>query len=196
MIPEDEASRIIPGFAAVVLAGGRSERMGRDKTRMPVGGVPLIERVLAAIRPLFSEVIVAGGVVGRFGDLPGVREVGDSIPDAGPLAGIHAGLATCAAPWAFVVAADMPNLDPALIRRVTGLAAKGIGLVLPRQGPHVEPLHGAYHRELVGVIGLLLQRGERRPRALSDLVEVRYLDIGENEALSLRNVNRPEDLTG
>ncbi|HUT77602.1 MAG TPA: molybdenum cofactor guanylyltransferase, partial [Polyangia bacterium] len=166
MILANTGGPVIPGFAAIVLAGGRSERMGRDKTRLLFGGVPLIERVLAAIRPLFTEVIVAGGVAGRFADLPGIKEVGDSIPDAGPLAGIRAGLVACAAPWAFVVAADMPNLDPTLIRRVTGLAAADVELVLPRQGPYVEPLHAAYHRDLVGAIDLLLHSGERRPRLL------------------------------
>jgi molybdopterin-guanine dinucleotide biosynthesis protein A len=180
----------------VVLAGGRSARMGRDKTRLPVGGVPLIERVLRVVRPLFAEVWVAGGAAGRFADLAGVREAVDPIPDGGPLAGIRAGLAACAAPWAFVVAADMPDLDPALIRRVARLATGDVRLVLPRRGPHVEPLHAAYRRDLLGTIDGMLARGERRPRLLSELVPVRYADLDERELRSLRNVNRPEDVAG
>ncbi len=186
----------IPGFSAIVLAGGRSERMGRDKTRLPVDGVPLIERVLRVIRPLFAEVIVAGGAEGRFADLAGVREVGDAIPNGGPLAGIRAGLSVCSHPWAFVVAADMPDLDRALIRKVADLATGEARLVLPRHGEYLEPLHAAYHREVAGFVDALLARGERRPRLLLDFAPVRYVEMNDAEMRCMRNVNRPEDLAG
>lgn len=190
-----EASEIAESFSALILAGGESRRMGDvDKTLLEVDGRSLTERVADVMRPLFAEVIVASGVRGKFADLAGVREVADRARGVGPLAGMLAGLAACRTDWAFVVAADMPSLDPALILRVAAAAGSEVLAAAPRHGRFREPLHAAYHRDAIAEIERFLDEGGRSVNRLLDRIPVRWVDVDEDEAKCFKNINRPADL--
>ncbi len=113
-----------PPTLGLVLAGGRARRMrGADKARIVVGGVSIIERVVARLRPQCDRLIINANDAGRFADL-GRAVVSDSVPDyAGPLAGILAGLdwAAHAAPeiaWMVSVPSDCPFLPSDLVTRL------------------------------------------------------------------------------
>src|SRR6476620_3919506 len=97
--------------SAIILAGGRSTRLGRDKASQPLLGVPLLQRVVSGVEGLVNQIVVvrAGGQ-----ELPEVktsaslRVVEDVHADSGPLAGIHAGLSAISTTWALTVACDLP----------------------------------------------------------------------------------------
>lgn len=93
----------------LILTGGRSRRFGEDKARFAVEGRPMARRVFDALAPLVAEVFVSVRTPGTNPGLP-AEEVVDHYPDAGPLAGIHAGLLCCRTPWLLTVACDMPFL--------------------------------------------------------------------------------------
>jgi molybdopterin-guanine dinucleotide biosynthesis protein A len=192
-------------LSGVVLAGGESRRMGRDKRALLVDGQPLLGRVLAALAEVADDLVVvesARSPVPR--DLLigyAVRPVADRREDAGPLAGIEAGLSAAAAPLALVVAADAPSLQPALLR----LLASELGaspeaeaaLIVSDRGP--EPLLAAYRSEVRIAASALLDHGERRMGSLLD--ELRVVNVGASvwrgvdpQGRSLRNVNEPADL--
>src|SRR5438093_5035702 len=78
------------GCSLVILAGGRSRRMGRDKAGLPAGGGTLVEHLAQRLRPVVDETIVAGGSATL--EFAGVRRIDDHHPGSGPLAGMHAGL--------------------------------------------------------------------------------------------------------
>src|SRR5438093_5392019 len=100
------------GCSLVILAGGRSRRMGRDKAGLPAGGGTLVEHLAQRLRPVVDETIVAGGSATL--ELAGVRRIDDHHPGLGPLAGMHAGLLAARHTLVWVVAGDLPDGEPAL----------------------------------------------------------------------------------
>ena len=114
-------------ISVIILAGGRSSRMGRDKVWMMLDGQPLVERVARRLLPLAAEILVSAADPAPYDTLlrslpiPG-RVVADQYPGFGPLAGIQAGLNAAGSDLALVVAADMPFVSIALLQRLIGLA--------------------------------------------------------------------------
>ena len=164
------------GYTGIVLAGGESERMGRDKRRLTVGGQTLLARTLARLRPLVDEVLV---VVRERGELPPVdaRIVTDQYPGMGVLAGVHAGLAAARAPWAYVVAGDMPLLNADLLRAMAALADDDCDVVVPRWQGELEPLHALYRPAACAPAAeAALHAGRRRIIAFYPQARVREMD--------------------
>lgn len=181
---------------AVILAGGKSSRMnGEDKTVLEIGGRPIIMRVMDVVLPMFKEVLVAGGVPGRFKDLDGVRVVSDSVEGIGPLAGIRAGLQNARTEWVFVVAGDMPLIDRGQVAAVIDGVGPDVNAVVPRLDDRFEPLHAAYRRDLVPLIDRFIARNERKMSRLLDEMHVRWVRIDPGHLKYFENINRPEDVS-
>lgn len=189
----------MPEASGVVLAGGRSSRMGRDKLLLKIGGVSLLERVLNVLATRCAEVIVVGteaprGVAGhRVPDLRPGRE--------GPLAGMEAGLSAARHTIVFVAAGDMPFVPGEMVDFLLGrLTERGLSAVLPRHGGRPQPLCAAYDRAILPRLASALDSGMRSVRdLLGDLEEVEYIETGElrrfgDPDLFLMNVNTPADL--
>jgi molybdopterin-guanine dinucleotide biosynthesis protein A len=180
----------------VVLAGGESRRMGRDKLRLMVGGKPLLARVCLALASCCDEILVVGGCAPA-----GTRHIPDLRPGRqGPLAGIEAGLLAARHRAVFVAAGDMPLLTGALAGYLLGLLSGGIPAVVPYFEGRLHPLCAAYEREVRSTASAALDRGTRSVHELlGTLSGVRYVSgeelrqFGDPELL-LANVNSPEDL--
>lgn len=138
--------------AAVVLCGGRSERMGRDKALLDWGGKPLAAHVAARVAPMFEEVVLSGDPA-RYGRL-GWR----CIPDRGghgPLAGLCAAFLALPHAALFLVACDMPRTDPGSVAALWPfLRSRDAAVPLAAHGP--EPLHAFYSRRVLPAAGRLL----------------------------------------
>jgi molybdopterin-guanine dinucleotide biosynthesis protein A len=180
----------------VVLAGGRSSRMGRNKLPLMVGRKPLLDRVCIALASRCDEILVVGGYAPA-----GARHVPDLRPGReGPLAGIEAGLLAARHRAVFVAAGDMPFLSGDLAGYLLGLLSGDVPAVVPNFGGSLHPLCAAYGREVRPAVSAALDRGRRSVRELlEDLPGVRYVRQEElqrfgNPVLLLTNVNSPEDL--
>jgi molybdopterin-guanine dinucleotide biosynthesis protein A len=193
----DRADSDVP-VTGVVLAGGRSSRMGgRDKAFAAVDGEPIAVRTIRLFRGLFPQVIVATNRADRYRALD-VETVSDAFPGCGPLAGIHAAMRAARHPHVFVAACDMPGLDADVIRFL--LARIGdADAVVPRWEHDVEPLHAVYAVRLVDRIEEALRTERYAIRELLPRVRVDY--VAEDElrrirgtARSMLNVNTPEEL--
>ncbi len=183
-------------FSVMVLAGGRSSRMGRDKAFLPLGGRPLVEHVLDRVARLSDDVFLVVHQAEPFRHLP-VRLVEDLPGPRGALTGLVSGLREARHEWALAVACDMPFLNPALIRHMASLAP-GHDVVIPQAGEFLEPLHAFYRRTCLGPMEDLLRRGEQKVIAFFPQVRVRVVDEKDLEAvdperLSFWNVNTPEE---
>ena len=183
------------GCSLVILAGGSSRRMGRDKAALPAGDGTLIEHLARRLAPVVEETIVAGGSVGYH--LPGVTVVDDRYPGWGPLAGIHAGMLAARGPWVWVVACDLPDVNPGLAALLCGLA-DDVDAVVPRIDGEPQGVCALYERALASRIEGLLDAGERRVSALLSASTVRYVTPEELRAVdpelrSFRNLNTPAD---
>ena len=183
----------------LILAGGESRRMGRDKLPLKVGTTSLLDRVYAVLSSRCEEVLVVGG--GGRGPT-GARRISDLRPGRqGPLAGIEAGLLATQYRAVFVVAGDMPFLTSGLVGYLLGLLQHGVPAVVPVSEEGSHPLCAAYdRRKVLPVAGAALDRDAGSVRGLLEgLPGVRYVGEGElrrfgDPDLLLSNVNSPEDL--
>ncbi len=182
-------------ITAIVLAGGRSRRLGLDKALLRLGEKTLLRATIDKVATLSDEVIVAGGPFPFHLD---ARVVPDVYPGCGPLGGIHAGLTVASNFYSLVVACDMPFLNLELLRYMVELAP-GCDVVIPRWDDKLEPLHAIYSKNCLEPIERLI-RG-RDLRIVHFLPEVRVRYVGEEEIerfdpkhLSFFNINTPEDL--
>lgn len=185
--------------AALVLAGGRSTRMGRDKATLELCGVPLLHRVLCALEGVVDERVVAARRGQALPALaPGVTRVDDEVEDLGPLGGLAPGLGGIRAPVALVVACDAPLLEPALVERLfRSLGAADVAVA--QAGGRLHPLLAVYRRALAPLVADLLAQGLRRPVDLYERVHTVVVPEAElrqaDPALaSLHNLNTPADL--
>ncbi len=183
----------------VVLCGGRSSRMGRDKARIPIEGHELLARAVAALAEVCGEVALACGPTPRYAEL-GLPLLVDREPDLGPLGGIETALAAGGADLALVLACDMPGIGAhelrALIERVR---SEDLDVCVLRSERGVEPLCGAWRASMSQPVRSALARGSRRvvsafEEALASgrAPRVGYLDVSAPECV--RNLNTPADL--
>ena len=187
--------------AAIVLAGGRSSRFGRDKLVEPIRGRPMVAHAIDAVRSVAAEVLVVVAPGSDPAVLDGVRIVHDELAFEGPLAGIAAGLSATDAEIVVVVAGDMPTVVPDVLRRlVTCLittAADGAVLVVGEDRP---PIPMAVRRSAASAAAAtLLASGERRLRALPEALNAAGIPEGDWReddpgGVSLLDVDTPADL--
>jgi molybdopterin-guanine dinucleotide biosynthesis protein A len=194
-----------PGpVGAIVLAGGRSSRFGRDKLAEPVDGRPMLERAIDAVREVATEVVVVAAPDGSPAVAAGIIVVRDRSAFEGPLAGLATGLAALApeVERVIVVGGDMPTLVPAVLERLLDLADRADAVILEDDaGPR--PLPMAARRSIVQpVADRLLAAGERRLRALLaelDAVVAIHPAIWRADdptGQTLRDVDVPGDVPG
>ncbi len=181
---------------AVILAGGMSRRMGRDKTALPFRGKTLLQGAVDRFSRVFDTVLVSVADPARHPELAG-RLVTDEFPGCGPLAGLHAALGVCRDEGVFLTAADMPFSDPEAALEMIRLCRdhEVCALLGPRGMP--EHLFAYYKTSLRARAEALLRAGEYRMRSLTERSDALFLPP---EALGplwraelLRNVNSPED---
>ena len=185
----------------IVLAGGKSSRLERDKSLETVGGRSLLQRVISVVSPLSRDIIVikAKGQSFQFlTNTPGLRQVTDIYTDKGALGGLYTGLVGSNSFYNLVVASDMPFLNQTLLRYMLHMA-EGFDAVVPRQGDKLEPIHAVYSRRCIAPIEQMLERGDLKIQELFPLIRVRYLEAQEIEkfdphSLSIFNVNTETDL--
>lgn len=182
-------------LAGVVLAGGASRRMGRDKASVvvdgPTGAKTMVEHVVAAVSLRCAPVFVIAAPGQPLPDLT-ATVLRDEIRGVGPLLATGRGLRAAAEAGferAFVCAVDMPLMTAELIDELAGHT--GVDVVLPWDGRD-HYLAGVYRTDLAGRIAELTAAGERSMRALVNTVNTQRIVLPETRALA--NVNTAADL--
>lgn len=187
--------------SCIILAGGKSLRLGYDKVFETVGERNLLQQVISCAGTLGSEIIIVTAGEQTF---PGLTDysklniVTDIYPGKGPLGGIYTGLATSTSFYNLIVASDMPFLSRSLLRYMIRLSAD-FDLVVPRVGNLVEPLHAVYTKNCLAQIESMIKQDRLSVNQLFHLVKTRYVEVKEIEKfdprrLSFFNVNTEADL--
>ncbi|MDF2571595.1 MAG: molybdenum cofactor guanylyltransferase [Sporomusa sp.] len=184
-------------MAGIVLAGGLSTRMGKDKAALTWNGSDFLNTVLSRLEPVCSELIVVSNVP-RSLYLPNVRIVSDNYNFCGPLAGMQAGISASNYSYNFITACDMPYINTQAVA-YTGLVAIGYDAAVPFIDGFFNPLHGVYHRNCLTHIERMLKQGQYRISDFYDKVNLRKISRGElvqfdQELKTLTNINTPGDL--
>jgi molybdopterin-guanine dinucleotide biosynthesis protein A len=180
----------------VILAGGKSRRMGRDKAFLPFGTGMLVERVIEVLRQVTEDVILITNtpeLYQRFG-LPMFSDV---IPEAGSLGGVYTGLVSVKTSYSLCLACDMPFVKPAFLRFLCEMAAEA-DVVIPRNAEDFQPLCAVYSQVCQEPIRQKIDAGRLKITGFFDQVRVRVIE-GElltrydpHDAMFF-NANTPEE---
>jgi len=181
----------------IVLAGGKSRRMGRDKALLPFQGTTLLEYIIMQMRKAVEDVIVVADMPERYVLADGTRVVGDIYPEAGPLGGIVTGLHVAKEGYHPVVGCDMPYLEPAMLRLLIR-EAQGFDGVIPEVAGRIEPLCAVYHSRCVVALEMALLQGERAVHRAIEYVNMKrvredVLRTVDKDLRSFINLNTPAE---
>jgi molybdopterin-guanine dinucleotide biosynthesis protein A len=185
-----------PAIHGIILAGGRSTRMGTDKALLPVhGGKPLLQHICDTLACVCAgvTVVVPGDEPHRYDGVldASVRTVPDLFPGHGPLAGIHAGLLALPEPdgYGFLMACDMPRFSPRLFAEMVTLLKRGRSpdaVLCPDQ-----PFHALYHKRVALIAEQCLQRGALKLTSFLNLLDTAYAALPGDDCFL--NLNTPHD---
>jgi molybdopterin-guanine dinucleotide biosynthesis protein A len=184
------------GASAIVLAGGKSSRMGTPKALLLFDGEPLIVHLVTTLRRVFAEVVVVAAPGQDLPSMP-VTLVRDEVAYQGPVGGICYGLRASGEDVSFVTACDSAFLSTRLISHLLSQTAQH-DVVVPHWQGRLQPLHAVYRRSVLPLLEGQLARNELRPVFLFDKVRTRRIDeeeirLFDPEGLSFFNMNTPED---
>lgn len=184
-------------MTGIILAGGKSRRMGENKAFIDAGGVPLFERVYGVFKELFRDIIIVTNDERPF-ERYGAHLQQDILQDKGPLGGLYTGIVHSATFHAFCTACDMPLLNPGVIKYMLK-ERDAYDVIVPKTLDGLHPLHAIYSKKCLTPMRRLLDRGDLRIVNFFHQVKVKY--IGETEIRkfdphmrSLINVNTEEEM--
>jgi molybdopterin-guanine dinucleotide biosynthesis protein A len=188
-----------PNITGVILGGGQSRRMGRDKRRLNWEGEPFLDRVCGLMSCLFDEVLVVTAQEDYDCSHLPVRLVTDRIPQKGSLGGLYTGLLEAQNPLTFVVACDMPFLLKESIARLCLEPISDVLVVKLSTG--IQPLHARYSKRCAPVIEQMMHEGDLkiqnlvfRPGLTVKIIEESLFDDIDPYRESFNNINTPADL--
>lgn len=205
-----------PRVSGIILAGGKSRRMGRDKALLEFDGAPLIARVIERVRAVCAEVIIVANDADAYARF-GLPIVADVYAGKGSLGGIYSGLLSARTDYALAVACDLPFLNDALLRYLIALAPQN-DVVIPRahaplgaapratrydqlavKESGLQATHALYSKRCLEPMRARLLANDLRIINFFDQVRVRVVEPEEiarfdPQGLSFLNVNTPEDL--
>jgi molybdopterin-guanine dinucleotide biosynthesis protein A len=188
-------------MTSIILAGGKSLRLGRSKFLETIEDKSLIQWVVDRLAVLSTEIIIATarGEAIPCSSAVEIKTVADIYPGKGPLAGIYSGLMAASSPRAIVVGCDTPFLSTGLLEYMTQTSPT-FDIAVPRIKDKVEPLCAVYSKNCLAPIQDLLERNELQIIKLFSMVKVKYvgedeIDSFDPEHLSFFNINSQDDLT-
>ena len=188
-------------MTSIILAGGKSLRLGRSKFLEIIEDKSLVQWVVDRLAVLSTEIIIATarGEAIPCSSAVEIKTVADIYPGKGPLAGIYSGLMASSSPRAIVVGCDTPFLSTGLLEYMTQTSPT-FDIAVPRIKDKVEPLCAVYSKNCLAPIQDLLERNELQIIKLFSMVKVKYvgedeIDSFDPEHLSFFNINSQDDLT-
>ena len=169
----------------IILAGGKSQRMGQDKGLMLWKGKPLVSYIIEAVAPLVEEIIIitANKAYQQFGWA--IYE--DMLPDAGPLGGLYTGLYHSSYEENLVLSCDVPLVSTALLHKLIDNCPKKASIL--RDGEQIHPLIACYAKSLLPIIEARLKEKQYSMKGLLNAIDVEELILTVEEAKALANIN-------
>lgn len=182
--------------SAAILCGGRSSRMGFDKSLMVIHGRFVLAVMARELQRAFGEVLLVTNDPDKFAGispLKNCRVVADCYPGKGPIGGIYTALTQSRFDRTFVIGCDMPVIDLGFLGKL--YAKHDADVVIPRNGDFIEPLYAFYANHCAPAVQTCIVQGKLAVRACFPQLNVEEVDAGTNCEIFV-NLNRPEDLAG
>ncbi|MGB3656040.1 MAG: molybdenum cofactor guanylyltransferase, partial [Rivularia sp. (in: cyanobacteria)] len=188
-----------PSIAALILAGGKSSRMGSDKALVDYQGKPMLLSVYQVAAACTEQVYILTPWSDRYQSIlpPDCQYLVESQPGKGPVNGLYQGLEQISADWILLLACDLPLLDVEIlqswINKLPQIPASTLALV-PQRSQIWEPMCGFYRKEVKTELDTFLKMGKRSFQDLLSGINVEALNVDEKTGLMLFNCNSPGDL--
>lgn len=181
-------------ITGIILAGGKSKRMGTDKALLEVEGISLLEGMINKLKPLCSEIIISSNHKSHA--KYGFPVYEDEVSDCGPIGGLYTCLAKSKTDWNLVVSVDSAYIEPEFLRFLVDNAADS-DAVIPLWERGKEPLIALYKRSCITVLNQMINDRNYKMHNLFQLLKIKY--VGADEWVKkypklFYNLNRPEDL--
>ncbi|MFD3155797.1 molybdenum cofactor guanylyltransferase [Haloimpatiens sp. FM7330] len=184
---------------AVILAGGKSSRMGFDKQILKIGNKTVMESVIEKLKKEFEEIIIVTNKPELYTNSP-YKIVCDEIKEKGPLSGIHVGLKESSSKYAYFIACDMPNVNIQYIRYMKSKIKNiQVDACVTENSKRIEPFNAFYCKSIIPKIEIQILKNKRSMRCLMSRINV--LCIDEKEALQyssnlemFKNLNTIDDV--
>ncbi len=183
-------------MTGIILAGGKNSRIAMTKALIQLGDQTIIERTVQLFQQLFEEVIIVTNNLADYGHL-GAKLTSDLIPETGPLGGLYSGLMLSSSDYSFVVACDMPFIDPAIIRHLQNYTYLGsYDVIVPEFNGFIEPLFAFYSQKCIPTILDHLNQKDFKIRSFYSRVKVKEVPCHHFNAIekAFFNINTREDL--
>jgi molybdopterin-guanine dinucleotide biosynthesis protein A len=186
-------------MTGLIMAGGKSRRLGQDKRFLILGGKSCLQRVLDVYKNLFEEIVIVADEKEPFQSL-GIRVVEDMIPGRATLGGLYTGLHHAGSDRVFAAAVDMPSLSTEAIRIVLEQSGQA-DIVIPDLNGKLQPMHAAYSKACLPYLKELIDASRLKVQELCAIPELSVHRIPQSvfkrvdpELRSFFNINTPEDL--
>ncbi len=180
----------------VILTGGGSRRMGRDKAMLPWNDTTMSQSLINKYSSVFGCTAVSVNKAGRF-RFENAIELPDLYPDMGPMNGIVSAFKLTDADEIFLTATDLPFGEPALVTKLLELMGNAEACVIKRGAKGVEPLFAIYRRSCLEAAVECLERGRRSLKTMLEMIDVRYVSEDELRGFELErilaNINTMEE---
>ncbi|WP_242205716.1 molybdenum cofactor guanylyltransferase [Aestuariivivens insulae] len=178
-------------ITGIVLAGGKSTRMGTDKGLMEYNQKPFVQYCIDALKPLVSEIIIVSDHSGY--DVFGYERIEDNIKNAGPLAGVYSGLKHSKTAYNLVLSCDVPLIKTAILKQLIDASEDTIEIIQIESDNRTMPLIALYKKDCSSTFYNLLQQGEKRLQYAVNQCAVKTISLKEEEQVYTLNINTKEE---
>ncbi len=180
-------------ITGIILAGGKSSRMGTDKGFILWEGKPFVNHIIDALKPLVKDILIVSDHP-RY-DTLGYKRIKDILPEAGPLSGLCSGLLKSDNHLNLVLSCDIPLISSGILEELLSAYKEGTNAVVCKVNNKVMPLVALYNKNCMDVCWELLHKDERRMMCLLERLEgVKYVSLNEQQAKQVKNINSSKDL--
>jgi molybdopterin-guanine dinucleotide biosynthesis protein A len=179
-------------ITGVILAGGKSSRMGTDKGFLKLNGKLFIEHIIAALTPFVSEIIIVSNHPEY--DNFKLKRVPDFVENAGPLAGVYSGLLASKTENNLVLSCDIPLINSEILAELVRQIDDVSEIIQIESNGKTMPLISVYNKSCETVFSSLLNQGERRLRFAVNQCKVKNILLNKEQEKRVSNINTPEQL--
>jgi molybdopterin-guanine dinucleotide biosynthesis protein A len=179
-------------ITGIILAGGKSSRMGQDKGFLKLKGETFMSYIIEALKPIVGDIIIVNNNLDY--DVFKLKRVADVMEDSGPLAGLYAGLLHSETENNFVLSCDVPLVTTSVLKKLIEEFTPEAEVIQFESQGKTMPLVAMYKRHCIHPILKLLQTGERRLQFAVDQLEVKTIQLDPELGKTVRNINTIEEL--
>ena len=179
-------------ITAIILAGGKSTRMGSDKGLMKLNNIAFVQHIIDAIKPHVNEILIISD--NEKHDVFGLKRYNDVIANVGPLGGIYTGLYHSKTEVNLVISCDVPMLNSELISELLSNYSKEYDIIQTKSNEKTMPLIAIYHKACVTKAEKWIKEGKLRVREFVASRKLKTVNLDKRFEVQLLNINTPEQL--